>query len=83
MSRSLNEASRAGKSVEQWLNSLPSERRARASIAVRASFASGGGDSADNLRNLYMSGRIINNKLHQPASLSVNGLKVIHGSCCL
>ena len=63
MSRSLNEASRAGKSVEQWLNSLPSERRARASIAVRASAASGGGDSADRLRNLYLSGRVINNKL--------------------
>ena len=63
MSRSLNEASRAGKSVEQWLNSLPSARRARASIAVRASAASGGGDSADRLRNLYLSGRVINNKL--------------------
>lgn len=63
MSRSLNEASRAGKSVEQWLQSLPVAKRAKAEIAVRASFASGGGNAADNLRQLYMSGRLINNPL--------------------
>jgi hypothetical protein len=63
MSRSLNEASRAGKSVEQWIESLPIGKQANARIAVRASFASGGGNAADNLRHLYMSGRIINNPL--------------------
>ncbi|NDG32910.1 hypothetical protein EB118_22930, partial [bacterium] len=63
MSRSLNEASRAGKSVEQWLESLPLAKRAKAEIAVRASFASGGGNAADNLRQLYMSGRLINNPI--------------------
>ena len=63
MSRSLNEASRAGKSVEQWIESLPIGKQANARIAVRASFASGGGNAADNLRQLYMSGRMINNPL--------------------
>jgi len=65
LSSSLNEASRAGKSVEQWIASLPFEQRRPARIAVRASAASGGGDAADRLRNLYMSGRILNNKLTQ------------------
>lgn len=63
MSRSLNEASRAGKSVEQWIESLPIGKQVNARIAVRASFASGGGNAADNLRQLYMSGRMINNPL--------------------
>ena len=63
MSRSLNEASRAGKSVEQWISGLPLEKQERARIAVRASAASGGGDAADRMRNLYMSGRLINNKV--------------------
>ena len=65
LSSSLNEASRAGKSVQQWIASLPLEQQSPARIAVRASAASGGGDAADRLRNLYMSGRILNNKLTQ------------------
>lgn len=63
MSSSLNEASKAGKSVEQWIASLPVEKQTNARIAVRASAASGGGDSADRLRNLYLSGRLTNNIL--------------------
>lgn len=61
MSRSLNEASKKGLSVEEWIISLPRNRQSQARIAVRASAASGGGNAADNLRHLYMSGRLINN----------------------
>ncbi|CAB4171194.1 hypothetical protein UFOVP1335_45 [uncultured Caudovirales phage] len=63
MSRSLNEASKSGKSVEEWILSLPYDRRAEARIGVRASAASGGGNASDNLRQLYMSGRLVNNPL--------------------
>ncbi len=63
LSSSLNEASKAGKSVEQWIASLPIEKQTNARIAVRASAASGGGDAADRLRNLYLSGRLVNNVL--------------------
>jgi len=63
LSKSLNEASRLGKNVEEWILSLPAEKQAKARIAVMASYASGGGNVADNLRQLYMSGRVINNPL--------------------
>ena len=63
MSRSLNEASKSGKSVEEWIMSLPAKKQAQARIGVRASAASGGGNASDNLRQLYMSGRMVNNPL--------------------
>jgi len=63
LSKSLNEASRLGKNVEEWILGLPLEKQAKARIAVMASYASGGGNVADNLRQLYMSGRLINNPL--------------------
>ena len=63
LSRSLNEASKSGKSVEQWIMSLPARKQAQARIGVRASAASGGGNASDNLRQLYMSGRMVNNPL--------------------